>query len=650
MDELIAGEPLGASYTLVKPVGKGASGQVWLLEHAKKSEPLVAKILYRHLAQDSAVVERFVRERSVLLGLEHEHIVTVHDLVVEGSTLALVMDYFPGGSLRDVLTHSGPLAPAQALLLTATVLETLAYAHGRNVIHRDIKPDNILFSTAPTAEEGLELAVKVTDFGISSIINTEKSNTTGIVGTPYYIPPELIQTGVSGPAGDVYSAGIMLYELLCGRTPFAGEGTDFTIAYRHLSAEVPPLDLPEPMWQAILSLLDKNPRARPHPLDAAAQLRQLAQRFDQEPALPAMANPQSFTPENQAQTVIKGLGHDTEYFEEDSIVDPQAPVIGKASNATIIKPHHVNRAVQKPEIPVSSVALEPAKQKRKTLLFSVLGLVLLAGVGWGIFEVLSSGSAQKDPFSAEGKQESVLPTGLSVRREATYNPSSSSIDLTVTYSAQKTALSGEVIEILPAVDGGTCPNASWEGALADRNQPTITGMNVECGWHLKNIEIGSNQQVQLQASIATEVQDQKQLEKWLDDVSSKTQDAIGSKEYKSSAYPLQRLQDISVKVPARTVSQSVLPITLLPVWPSGEDALNPLYSSETVGKPSGMLQAIAGGEATVKFSDGCGGHLMVDSSGRKVTALSAVQQCTVNAQVGNFTDLKSNSFSISTRK
>lgn len=650
MEQLIAGEPLGASYTLVEPVGKGASGQVWLLKHAKKSEPLVAKILYRHLAQDPSVVERFVRERSVLLGLEHEHIVTVHDLVVEGSTLALVMDYFPGGSLREVLNKHATLAPAQALLLCATVLETLAYAHGLNVIHRDIKPDNILFSAAPAAGESLEKFVKVTDFGISSIINTEKSNTTGIVGTPYYIPPELIQTGISGPAGDVYSTGIMLYELLCGRTPFAGEGTDFTIAYRHLSAEVPTLELPEPIWQTILSLLDKNPRSRPHPLDAAAQLRKLALRFDQLPALPAMANPQSFTPENQAQTVIRGLSHDTQSFEEDSIVDSQAPLLGEASNATIIKPQHVNRVAQRPEISLSSAALEPAKQKRKTILFSVLGLVLLVGIGWGIFGVVSSESAPKDPFSAEGQQESVLPTGLSVRREATYNPSSSSIDLTVTYSAQKTALSGDLIEVLPATEGGSCPNASWEGVSADRNQPTITGMNVECGWHLKKIEIGSNQQVQLQASIATEVQDQKQLEKWLDDVSSKTQDAIGSKEFKSSAYPLQRLQDISVKVPARTVSQSVLPITLLPVWPSGEDALNPLYSSETVGKPSGMLQAIAGEGSAVNFSDGCGGHLMVDSSGQKVTALSAAEQCTVNAQVGNFTDLKSNNFSITTRK
>lgn len=642
------GAPLGASYTLVSLVGKGASGQVWSVQHARQKAPLVAKILHSHLAEDAAVVERFVRERSVLMGLEHRHIVTVHDLVVEGSTLALVMDYYGGGSLRDVLAQQGTVRPAVALRLVATVLETLAYAHGQGVVHRDIKPDNILFEGE--SEQLQPEALRVTDFGISSIIRADQANTTGIVGTPYYLPPELIQSGTSGPAGDVYSAGIMLYELLAGRTPFAGEGTDFTVAYRHVTTEVPPLELPDPVMQELLSLLDKNPARRPHPLDAAARLRTLADRFEKTPALAPVQDPQAFTEAHRPQTVVRGLSPALTSDDIQQVQDPDAPVLGAAAGATIIRPQQIERPAYKVEYPADDEAKDAKKPRSKALWLGVLGVVLLLGTGFGIYWAVTSSSGPSEPFSATGSQESPLPTGLSVRREATYNPSSSTIDLTITYSAQKAPLSGEFLEVVPVVtEGASCPNVTWSQASGQRNQPMVTDMNVECGWTLQGIDIKPNQQVEVKGSVAAEVADEQQLEGWLEQVSEQTQQAIASEEYKSTSYPVQRLTDVVVKVPARTVGQSALPITLLPVWPSGEDSLNPLFSSESAGKPSGMLQAVAGDENPVRFSDGCAGHLMVDASGLKVTALSVADQCAVNAQVGNFTDLRSSNFTISTR-
>lgn len=649
MGEVAAGAPLGASYKLVKLIGKGASGQVWRLEHSKKSEPLIAKILHQHLAEDHSVVERFVRERSVLISLQHEHIVTVHDLVVEGSTLALVMDYYSGGSLRDQLEQRGTFKPALALQLVATVLETLAYAHGQNVIHRDIKPDNILLAAASQDLDSQQ--IRITDFGIASIIHADHANTTGIVGTPYYLPPELIQHGTSGAAGDVYSTGIMLYELLAGRTPFAGEGTDFTIAYRHISAQVPVLDVPEPIMQVLMALLDKNPSQRPHPLDAASQLRVLAQRFESLPALQPMPSPRGFAEAKRPETVIRGSGNSTASLAPEPAEDAAPPILGASARATIIKPQHVERAAQDSEHVESPVVQEVKKSRSKAIWLSVLGVLLLAGAGWGIYWAVSAHSKPGEPFSAMGSQETPLPTGLSVRREATYNPSSSTIELKIIYSAQKAPLSGDLLEVLPATeDGDSCPNASWENADAQRNQPTVTDMNVQCGWNLQNVEIMPNQELEITGKVSAQVADQQELEKWLDAVSEQTQDAITSKDYKSASYPIQRLTDIAVKVPERTVSQTVVPVTLLPVWPSGEDALNPLYSSETFGKPSSMLQAIAGDKDPVRFSDGCAGHLMVDASGQKITALSVADQCSVNAQVGNFTDLQSNNFAISTRR
>lgn len=648
MANAMTGAPLGASYTLVECVGKGASGQVWSLQHAKKSEQLVAKILHPHLAQDSAVVERFVRERSVLLGLEHEHIVRVRDLVVEGNTLALVMDYFGGGSLRDVLKNQGNLPPAIALRITAVILETLAYAHGKNIVHRDIKPDNILFSDAGVTS--FEDSLHITDFGISSIITADHAKTTGMVGTPYYLPPELISRGVGGPAGDVYSTGILLYELLAGRTPFAGEGTDFTIAYRHVNSEVPHLDVPEILMQALLSLLHKNPGERPHPLEAAAHLRSLAKRFEHEEALPLAYTPEQFDESSHAETVVRGLNVEAEHNIPAADELP-APVLGEALGATIVKPQRIQRADLTPPRSDSTKDFEKnEKNTSKALLLGVLGTVLLLGSGWAIYWAVTSSAKPSDPFTVMGQQESPLPTGLAVRREATYNPASSTIDLTITYSAQKAPLSGEFLEVLPAVsDDGSCPNAVWEGGTAERNQPSITDMNVECGWAIKELEIQSNQQREIKASVSAEIVDEQQLADWLSQVSEQTNAAISSQEYKSTAYPAQRITDIEVKVPARTVSQAVVPVTLLPVWPSGADALNPLYLSENGGKPTGMLQSIAGSQQPVRFSDGCSGRLMVDDTGVRVTALSVSEQCSVLAQVGNFTDLRSANFVITMR-
>lgn len=647
MADAVAGAPLGASYTLVECVGKGASGQVWSLQHAKNNEPLVAKILHPHLAQDPAIVERFVRERSVLLGLEHEHIVRVHDLVVEGDTLALVMDYYGGGSLRDILQCQGTLPPAEALRVSATILETLAYAHGKNVVHRDIKPDNILF--AATGEGVLENSLHVTDFGISSIITADRAKTTGIVGTPYYLPPELISQGAAGPAGDVYSTGILLYELLSGRTPFTGEGTDFTIAYRHVNSEVPLLDMPQPLMQGVLSLLEKDPDQRLHPLDAAARLRELAVRFEHMAALSPAHAPEHFEVSSRAQTVVRGLKVEAVDTVESADEAP-APFLGEASAATVIKPQQVKR----PARPTTKVEVSEGAQKEKknskALLLGVLGALLLLASGGAIYWAVASSARPADPFTVMGKQESPLPTGLAVRREATYDPASSIIDITVTYSAQKAPLSGDFLEVLPATsEGGSCPNVVWEGIDAERNQPSITDMNVECGWSIQGVEIQPNQQHEVRASVSADIADEQQLEDWLSQVSEQTSAAITSEDFKSTAYPVQRITDIAVKVPARTVSQAVVPVTLLPVWPSGEDALNPLYLSESGGTPTGMLQAIAGSQQPVRFSDGCAGRLMVDSSGVKVTALSVTEQCSVLAQVGNFTDLRSSNFVITTR-
>lgn len=642
---LCAGAPLGASYRLVERVGRGASGEVWRLEPVEGRE-LVAKFLSPDLAADSSVVELFVRERSVLLGLDHPRIVTVRDMVVEGDKLAIVMDFCDGGSLRDELLNEGTLAPGVACSVAAVVLRALAYAHGRGVVHRDVKPDNVLLSGAG----GVADRVVVSDFGIAAVVEGAAGTSTGVVGTPLYLPPELVEFGKSGPAGDVYSAGVLMYELLCGRTPFAGEGTDFSVAYRHVTSEPPRLDVPGELWDVVAGMLAKDPSARLSAVGAAKALEGLAVSLSGVAALPVAEDPAGFERVGVQRTVLRGGVPVVD--EPGGFVAGEAPDLGVAAGATVVRPV---RIVSGADSSVSSERVEPGVSgdggRRRFVVWGLLAAVLLVAAGVGIFWAVS-GDSRVELFAAS-EQERVLPSGLSVKRSAVYKPESDSIELTITYQAQKSPLSGDFLEVVPAVGGGVsaCPNVVWSGVEAERNQALVTGMSVDCGWSVSGFVVEPNSSVEVKAMVAAGVADQAELDSWLEAVSERTLGAVSSADFDSAAYPVQRLRDIEVRVPERTVSQSALPVVLLPVWPNGVDELNPLYSSESLGKPSSMLVAVAGEDSgAVRFFDGCSGHLAVDATGLRVTALSVADGCVVNAGVGNFTDLKSNSFVVSTRE
>jgi serine/threonine protein kinase len=280
---------LGSRYILASVVGRGAMGEVWQGQSRAEGDQVAVKILRAELADDPALVARFVQERSILLGLSGPHLVAIRDMVLEGDTLAIVMEYVPGSDLRRFLIRNQTLPPALAAELVAQICDGLAIVHAAGVIHRDLKPENVLLDlTDPTAP-----IAKVSDFGVSRITYGPRlTQLTGLIGTPEYMAPEVAEQGPATPAADLYSAGILLYELLAGRTPFAG-GHPVAVLRRHLEASPPPIaGLPGELWTMIESLLAKEPAERPLGAAVVAEhLRALSADLRDLPALPAQELP-----------------------------------------------------------------------------------------------------------------------------------------------------------------------------------------------------------------------------------------------------------------------------------------------------------------------------------------------------------------------
>ncbi|MGW0421994.1 serine/threonine-protein kinase [Streptomyces sp. NPDC003015] len=276
--------PVGSKYFLEEPLGRGATGTVWRARQRETAgaeaavpgqpgETVAIKVLKEELASDPDIVMRFLRERSVLLRLTHPNIVRVRDLVVEGDLLALVMDLVEGPDLHRYLRENGPFSPVGAALITAQIADALAASHADGVVHRDLKPANVLLR-----QHGGQMHPLLTDFGIARLADSPGlTRTQEFVGTPAYVAPESAEGRPQTSAVDIYGAGILLYELVTGRPPFAG-GSALEVLHQHLSAEPRrPSTVPDPLWTVIERCLSKNPDRRPSAENLARGLRVVAE-------------------------------------------------------------------------------------------------------------------------------------------------------------------------------------------------------------------------------------------------------------------------------------------------------------------------------------------------------------------------------------
>lgn len=249
----------GNRYTVVKRLGSGGMANVYFARHAHLGSPLVIKVLHTSLAREPEMRERFRREAEAAARLSHPFICGILDLGESGDLVYLVMPYCAGGSLADQLARHKTRSPVAAASTAVQVACALDYAHRHGVVHRDIKPDNILFD-----EDGNAL---LTDFGIATARFHGRLTAVGrAMGTPHYMSPEQAMGKLVDGRSDLYAVGLLLYEMLIGQPPFDGDDA-YAVGYKHVHDVPTPPDTIDPRVPAslnsiVMRCLSKQPADR----------------------------------------------------------------------------------------------------------------------------------------------------------------------------------------------------------------------------------------------------------------------------------------------------------------------------------------------------------------------------------------------------
>src|SRR3954466_10129494 len=251
-------------YRVLNRIGSGGMADVYCAEDSQLGRRVALKLLYPRFAEDHEFVERFRREASAAAGLQHPNVVQVYDRGEWDDTYYIAMEFLDGRSLKQIIREEGPLAPDRAIDIVLQVLRAERFAHKRGIVHRDIKPHNVIVD-----EEG---RANVTDFGIARAGASDMTETGSILGTAQYLSPEQAQGHAVSARSDLYSIGVILYELLTGRLPFQAESA-VSIALKHVTEDpVPPRQhnpaIPPELENVVLWALEKAPERRPTDADA----------------------------------------------------------------------------------------------------------------------------------------------------------------------------------------------------------------------------------------------------------------------------------------------------------------------------------------------------------------------------------------------
>lgn len=247
-------------YVLTTLIGRGATGRVWRGVHSVTGAEVAVKVLRSEYADDPAVRERFLAEARLLIGHTMPGVVRVYQSIDDDETPAIVMELVTGPTLRD-LVSTGQVPSERAARLSRHIAEALAAAHAVGLVHGDVKPENVLIRDEGSPDE----ATVLSDFGLARVLEESSATQTRsqVIGTPHYAAPEIHSGGKCRAPADVYSLGVILYELIAGRRPFQAQHTSGIIEKHLNEPPAPTSDFSQPLWEAVAACLAKDPNDRP---------------------------------------------------------------------------------------------------------------------------------------------------------------------------------------------------------------------------------------------------------------------------------------------------------------------------------------------------------------------------------------------------
>jgi serine/threonine-protein kinase len=329
LSDPLVGRLVDGRYRVTSRLARGGMATVYLATDTRLDREVALKVMHPHLADDEQFVARFHREAKSAARMSHHNVVAVYDQGSDGDVVYLAMEHVAGTTLRDLMNDRGQLSAGEALALAEPVLEALSAAHRAGVVHRDVKPENVLLT-----QDG---RVKVADFGLARAASSAGTATTGmLIGTVAYLSPELVLHGVADARSDVYAVGIVLFEMITGRQPFTGE-VPIQVAYQHVHSDVPAPStvcegVPAEVDDLVLWCTARDPDERPNDArELFGEVRQLRAEMSPEdlaraagPPTPADA-PEEATGVDRTVVVRRQHEHVRALPVGDPEDDPDAP-------------------------------------------------------------------------------------------------------------------------------------------------------------------------------------------------------------------------------------------------------------------------------------------------------------------------------------
>jgi serine/threonine-protein kinase len=387
------GQLIGGRYRLQQRIAGGGMASVWEAVDEVLTRRVAVKILHPHLAADQQFVARFRREAVAVAGLSHPSIVSIYDTCSDGSTEAIVMELVRGDTLRAELDRRGRFEPADAIAVVAEIADALEAAHRAGVIHRDVKPANVLLST--------DGRVLVADFGIAKAVDGMELTGVGTtLGTAKYLAPEQVEGASVDGRADVYAAGVILYELLCGTPPFVADHEAATALARLQRPPQPPRELrpetPEALEQVTLRALARNPDDR---YATAGDLRDALRAAAKAPAGPP-------GPATGPVAPVAGGQPGTDPTTASTIDRTTASGAWAAPAAAAAASAPPARTGAPPAAPAPSPAQPNARRRRWGFWLTMTLVAASAVIAVALALQARGGGTPDDPFERDGSAES----------------------------------------------------------------------------------------------------------------------------------------------------------------------------------------------------------------------------------------------------